>query len=110
MSQGAYQAERDLNLYQAKTGRGKNISDTRSFSRLFSSCSRPLTLSTILAQESGVDADVENRFPGSEVRVGPGSTASGSDNCVIPPEEGGEFDDRGHVSKARGFLEPNKED
>ncbi|KAF3893274.1 hypothetical protein GY631_3773 [Trichophyton interdigitale] len=76
MSQEAYQAEKDLNSYQAKTGRGgKNISDT--------------------AQETGVDAGVENKFPGAEVRVGPGSTASGSDHRVIPPEEGGEIDDRG---------------
>ncbi|KAM5436821.1 hypothetical protein McanMca71_001938 [Microsporum canis] len=90
MSQEAYQAERDLNSYQAKTGRRKDISDT--------------------TQDTGVDAGVENKFPGSQVRVGPGSTASGSDNRVIPPEEGGEYDDLGHVSKAKGFLGSNDED
>ncbi|KAM5494728.1 hypothetical protein MaudMau93_000024 [Microsporum audouinii] len=83
MSQEAYQAERDLNSYQAKTGRGKDISDT--------------------TQDTGVDAGVENKFPGSQVRVGPGSTASGSD------EEGGEYDDLGHVSKAKDFLGSNED-
>lgn len=37
MSQEAYQAEKDLNSYQAKTGRGgKNISDTGSYPSLLS--------------------------------------------------------------------------
>ncbi|PGH12230.1 hypothetical protein AJ79_04410 [Helicocarpus griseus UAMH5409] len=85
MSQEAYQAERDLNTYQAKTGRAqKGVSDTTA--------------------ESGVDANVENKFPGSEVKYGPGSTASGSDHRIVPPEEGGRTDDRGHLTKGKDFL------
>ncbi|OAT02632.1 hypothetical protein, variant [Blastomyces dermatitidis ER-3] len=83
MSQEAYQAERDLNTYQAKTGRAKEgVSDTK----------------------SGVDASVEYKFPGSQVKYGPGSTASGSDHRIIPPEEGGRYDDRGHLTKGEDFL------
>ncbi|PGH03026.1 hypothetical protein GX51_04344 [Blastomyces parvus] len=85
MSQEAYQAERDLNTYQAKTGRAKEgVSDT--------------------ATESGVDAGVEYKFPGSQVKYGPGATASGSDRRIIPPEEGGRYDDRGHLTKGEDFL------
>ncbi|EFE34726.1 uncharacterized protein ARB_06489 [Trichophyton benhamiae CBS 112371] len=95
MSQEAYQAEKDLNSYQAKTGRGgKNISDTGSYSPLLGYQSHS-DVFLLLAQETGVDAGAENKFPGAQVRVGPGSTASGSDHRVIPPEEGGEIDDQG---------------
>ncbi|KLJ05627.1 hypothetical protein EMPG_09336 [Blastomyces silverae] len=85
MSQEAYQAERDLNTYQAKTGRAKEGPQN-------------------LAAESGVEASVEYKFPGSQVKYGPGSTASGSDHRIIPPEEGGRYDDRGHVTKGEDFL------
>ncbi|OJD14578.1 hypothetical protein AJ78_05096 [Emergomyces pasteurianus Ep9510] len=85
MSREAYQAERDLNTYQAKTGRGQEgVSDS--------------------AAESGVDANVEYKFPGSQVKYGPGATASGSDHRIIPPEEGGRYDDRGHLTKGKDFL------
>ncbi len=43
-----------------------------------------------IATDSGVDTSVENKFPGSDVKVG--SSASGAgDNREIPVEEGGDL-------------------
>ncbi|KAK2783318.1 hypothetical protein FQN52_000327 [Onygenales sp. PD_12] len=87
MSNEAYQAERYLNTYQAKTGHGQaGVSDTTT--------------------ESGIDANVETEFPGSEVKYGPGAKARGSNDRIISPEEGGRRDDRGRLTKGKDFLEP----
>lgn len=69
----AEQAERDVNTYQAKTGRarGRDI------------------------DEAGVDTRVEKQFPGAQVSYDPEMNTSASYNKRIPPEEGGETDDRG---------------
>lgn len=69
----ASQAERELNTYQAKTGvaRGTDI------------------------DEAGVDTRVEKKFPGAEVRYHPEMSTSASYNRRIPPEEGGDLDDKG---------------
>jgi hypothetical protein len=68
----AYQAESDLNSYQAKTGTGKTSS----------------------SDESGVDSTVESRFPGSEVKYGDDLVTNAGYNRHIPPE-GGDLDARG---------------
>jgi hypothetical protein len=69
----AHQAERDLNTYQAKTGnaRGNDIG------------------------EAGVDTRAEKHFPGAQVSYEPDQTTNASYNHRIPPEEGGDTDDRG---------------
>ena len=69
----AYQAEKDINTYQSKTGRarGRDI------------------------DESGVDTRVEKKFPGARVDYGDGHHTNASYDRRIPPEEGGEVDDRG---------------
>ena len=69
----AEQAERDLNTYEAKTGAGRS---TRS-------------------DEAGVEPRVENRFPGAEVQYGDDLSTNAGYNKRIPPEEGGQTDDRG---------------
>lgn len=68
----AKQAELDLNSYQAKQGLNNSSVD-----------------------DSGVDAGVEKKFPGAEVKTGDELSTSGSYNKRIPPSEGGELDDRG---------------
>ncbi|OQE21038.1 hypothetical protein PENSTE_c012G01597 [Penicillium steckii] len=79
----AYEAEKNLNSYQAKQGLGAK-SDS--------------------AQESGVNELVEKQFPeAGEVKYGPGATASGSDHRVIPEDEGGTRDDRGRLPNADQF-------
>lgn len=69
----AEQAERDLNTYEAKTGRGK----------------------TGVNDEAGVDTRVENKFPGAEVRYDEDLSTNRGYNKRIPPDEGGELDARG---------------
>ncbi|KAJ5551580.1 hypothetical protein N7535_000475 [Penicillium sp. DV-2018c] len=82
----AFNAERDLNSYQAKQGLGKKSDSTL---------------------ESGVDEMVDQRFSDSGgVKYGPGSTASGSDHRVIPEDEGGTRDDRNRLPKASHFQGP----
>ncbi|EEP76152.1 predicted protein [Uncinocarpus reesii 1704] len=87
MSNLAKEAERDLNSYQAKQGVGPKST-------------------SIKADESGVNADVERRFPGSEVKYGSAATTGTGDNRPIPEEEGGRYDDRGRLSKAKHFEGP----
>ena len=69
----ANQAERDLNTYQAKQG--------------FNNPSRN--------DDAGVDSGVEKRFPGAEVKYHPDISTNAGYNRRIPPEEGGDLDDRG---------------
>jgi hypothetical protein len=54
-----------------------------------------LCINQTLADESGVNERVEKDFPGADVRYGVMANAGGSRKKKIPPEEGGEFDDRG---------------
>lgn len=68
----AKQAELDLNSYQAKQG-----------------------LNNSSLSEAGVDAGVEKKFPGAQVKYGEDLSTSASYNKRIPPEEGGELDARG---------------
>ncbi|KAL1953374.1 hypothetical protein VTO42DRAFT_2945 [Malbranchea cinnamomea] len=85
MSDLAARAERELNSYQAKQGLGPHSTST---------------------DESGVNADVERRFPGAEVRYGSAATTGAGDNKPIFEEEGGVRDDRGRWSKAKHFEGP----
>ncbi|KAL1862966.1 hypothetical protein VTK73DRAFT_6577 [Phialemonium thermophilum] len=80
----AYQAEQDLNTYQAKTGnaRGNDIG------------------------EAGVDTRTEKKFPGSEVRYHPDMSTNAGYDRRIPPEEGGDVDDRGRQTRGRHFEGP----
>ncbi|CRG90231.1 hypothetical protein PISL3812_07274 [Talaromyces islandicus] len=82
MSDLAYQAERDLNTHQKKTGSEKQSDSTI---------------------ESGVNENVQRDFPGGDVRYGPNATQGGSGRRKIPPEEGGDFDARGRMTEARQF-------
>jgi len=77
----ANQAERDLNTYQAKTGnaRGRDIG------------------------EAGVDTRVEKDFPGAQVSYEPDQTTNASYNRRIPPEEGGDPDERGRYTTGSQF-------
>ncbi|KAF7719878.1 Uncharacterized protein PECH_000942 [Penicillium ucsense] len=80
----AFDAEKDLNSYQAKQGLGRKSDSTL---------------------ESGVDEMVDQRFAQSGgVKYGPGSTASGSDHRKIPEDEGGTRDDRGRLAKGEQYL------
>jgi len=76
----AKQAERDLNSHQAKQGYSNSDS----------------------ANESGVDASVENRFPGASVTYGSAASGAG-DNREIPVQEGGDITKSGQPTKARDF-------
>ncbi|OQE24071.1 hypothetical protein PENFLA_c010G06634 [Penicillium flavigenum] len=83
LKQTAFNAEKDLNSYQAKQGLGKKSDSTL---------------------ESGVNEMVENKFEQpAGLKYGPGSTASGSDHRVIPEDEGGTRDDRDRLPKAGQF-------
>lgn len=90
----AFQAENDLNSYQAKQG-----VDKKSDSSKMQWCNPVSYIDTnqdLLAVESGVDEMVDQRFSEpTSVKYGPGSTASGSDHRKIPEDEGGTRDDRG---------------
>lgn len=68
----AKQAEVDLNSHQAKHG-----------------------LNNSSINEAGVDSGVEKKFPGAEVKYDQELSTNASYNKRIPPEEGGELDDRG---------------
>jgi len=76
----AYQAERDLNSYEAKTGSSGSVSTT----------------------ESGVDTSVESKFPGAKVIYGSAASGAG-DNREIPEDEGGEVLPSGRTTKAGDF-------
>ncbi|KAK2742409.1 hypothetical protein FQN55_007847 [Onygenales sp. PD_40] len=94
MSNEAYQAERYLNTYQAKTGHGQaGVSDTSKLPP-YPMPDDPHYLISFTT-ESGTDANVETEIPGSEVKYGPGAKARGSNDRIISPEEGGRRDDRG---------------
>ncbi|KAL2013014.1 hypothetical protein VTN00DRAFT_539 [Thermoascus crustaceus] len=83
----AIRAERDLNSYYLKQGTGRKSDST---------------------VESGVDERVQKKFPDAgDVRTGPAAVPSSSDRKHIPPEEGGEYDARGHVTQARHFEGPD---
>ncbi|KAL2051919.1 hypothetical protein ABVK25_007834 [Lepraria finkii] len=79
----AQQAERDLNSHQAKHGYSSSDSAT----------------------ESGVDASVTTKFPGSTVQIGSAASGAG-DNREIPVEEGGGITSSGLPTKARDFEGP----
>ncbi|KAJ5444208.1 uncharacterized protein N7458_008080 [Penicillium daleae] len=84
LRQTAYNAENDLNSYQAKQGLGRKSDSTL---------------------ESGVDEMVDQRFPQSRgVKYGPGSVASRSDHRKIPEDEGGTRDDRGRLATGEQYL------
>lgn len=88
----AFQAEKDLNSYQAKQGVGKKSDSGKSMIQP-DSC---YMLNSPTAAESGVDEMVDQRFSEpTTVKYGPGSTASGSDHRKVPEDEGGTRDDRG---------------
>lgn len=70
----AMQAEADLNSYQAKQGLNNSSVDS-----------------------AGVDAGVEKKFPGAEVKYGADLSTNAGYNKRIPPQEGGELDDRGRL-------------
>lgn len=72
LNQIAQQAEADLNSYQAKQGLNNSSVD-----------------------DAGVDSNVETKFPGAEVKYHPDISTNAGYNRRIPPEEGGELDDRG---------------
>ena len=55
-----------------------------------------------LVNDSGVDESVTDKFPGSTITVGSAASGAGN-NRDIPPEEGGDIDARGRMSKARDF-------
>ncbi|KZF19072.1 hypothetical protein L228DRAFT_251632 [Xylona heveae TC161] len=82
----AQKAERDLNSYQAKTGKGQQGSSVT---------------------ESGVDEVKASKFPGADVTYGSAASGSG-DNREIPVEEGGELKggSTGMPTKARDFEGP----
>ncbi|KAI1769066.1 hypothetical protein GGR53DRAFT_277353 [Hypoxylon sp. FL1150] len=77
----ADKAERDLNTYEAKTGAKK----------------------TSPSDEAGVDTRVENKFPGAKVQYGEDLSTNAGYNKRIPPEEGGEVDDRGRQTRGKHF-------
>ncbi|KAL1856976.1 hypothetical protein Daus18300_010536 [Diaporthe australafricana] len=75
----AHEAERDLNSYQAKQG-----------------------LNNVSVDDAGVDSIVEKKFPGAQVKSGDEISTNAGYNRKIPPEEGGELDDRKHFEGTGG--------
>ncbi|KAM7197940.1 hypothetical protein V8F20_006388 [Naviculisporaceae sp. PSN 640] len=69
----AHQAEIDLNKSEAKTGHKHRTG----------------------LGDTGVDDIVEKKFPGATVHAGDNNISSRSYNRKIPPEEGGDLDERG---------------
>lgn len=69
----AKNAEADLNTYQSKTGEA-----------------RPQSL-----DDAGVNSYTEKKFPSSDVKYGDDLSTNRGYNRRIPPEEGGDLDDRG---------------
>ena len=87
----AAQAERDLNSTAAKTGSGRGASDSSEYHLLFSS--HPQVSPRLIRQtavDSGVDENVQGKFPGADVTIGSAASGAG-DNREIPEEEGGGF-------------------
>ena len=60
-------------------------------------------MSAVTAVESGVDASVQNKFPGSTVQYGSAASGAGG-NRDIPVEEGGDVDARGRYVRSILFL------
>ncbi|KAK0942988.1 hypothetical protein LTR29_005560 [Friedmanniomyces endolithicus] len=88
----AQQAERDLNSNAAKTGASTESSGNRRGANASDS-----------TNESGVDQNVESKFPGSSVTYGSAASDAG-DNREIPVEEGGDVNpDTGKLFKARDY-------
>ncbi|KAI9931836.1 hypothetical protein ASPWEDRAFT_180879 [Aspergillus wentii DTO 134E9] len=82
----AYQAEKDLNSYQAKQGLGPKSDSTA---------------------ESGVNEMVDKKFSQpTGVATGPGAVPTGSDRKPIREEEGGVRDDRGRLAPAEDYEGP----
>ncbi|KAM7189961.1 hypothetical protein V8F33_009763 [Rhypophila sp. PSN 637] len=73
LSEIAHQAEINLNKSSAKTGHKHHTG----------------------LGETGVDDIVEKKFPGATVHAGSENISSRSYNRKIPPEEGGDLDERG---------------
>lgn len=69
----AYQAEHDLNSYQAKAGTGKGPS----------------------TYDAGVDTRVEGKFPGAKAQYDDDLSTNRGYNKRIPLAEGGDRDDLG---------------
>jgi hypothetical protein len=69
----AAEAERDLNSPQAKTGGTRGIAD----------------------DDAGVNSAATKKFEGSTVGYQPDISTNAGYNKRIPPEEGGELDDKG---------------
>ena len=69
----AKNAEADLNTWQSKTGEA-----------------RPQGL-----DDAGVNSFTEKKFPSSDVRYGDDLSTNRGYNRRIPPEEGGDLDERG---------------
>lgn len=78
----AQQAERDLNSHGAKHGYSTGESGMIQQWTLY------ILTDSRIANESGVDTNVTQKFPSSTVKVG--STGS-SDNRPIPVDEGGDL-------------------
>ncbi|KAK2604941.1 hypothetical protein N8I77_007831 [Diaporthe amygdali] len=76
----AHDAERDLNSYQAKQG-----------------------LNNVSVDDAGVDSIVEKKFPGAQVKSGDEISTNAGYNKRIPPEEGGDLDDRGRQTLGQHF-------
>ena len=82
----AQQAERDLGSHGAKSGYSTGESGT--YPQL--PYSPPQANSPLKANESGVDTNVTDKFPGSTVKVGSAASGAG-DNREIPVDEGGDL-------------------
>lgn len=71
--------------------------------RLVSLGTNPLMLTSALAEESGIDQSVTNKFPGSTAEYGSKVSGAGN-NREIPPEEGGDVvKGSGRMTKAGDF-------
>ncbi|KAK4124782.1 hypothetical protein N657DRAFT_615763 [Parathielavia appendiculata] len=75
----AQRAERDLNTYQSKTGTGKGRASG--------------------LEDFGVNATIDQKFPGSTVKVGENNITNRSYNRRIPADEGGDVDETGRPGK-----------
>ena len=82
----AQQAERDLNSQGAKRGFTSDESSKPKSSIIRNAAS----INHFSANESGVDTQVTNKFPGASVKVGSAASGAG-DNREIPVDEGGDL-------------------
>lgn len=91
----AQQAERDLNSNAMKQGEGSGASDssTPPPPPPPSTHYEPPTDTPSSAKDSGVNENVINKFPGSEVKIGSAASGAG-DNREIPLDEGGDINPR----------------